>query len=205
LADGSVKYPVGQVEDLPLQVGKFYIPIDFIVIEMDEDPNTPLILGLPFLNTADTQIDVRGGKLTFEIGKEKVKFDMFKPLKYPANDGNFCRVDKIDVIVKEEFEKLSVNDPIDRLITYPADKEFESFLEQMELEISKSEEKRHETAEPAENSQNCRPKKDFADRKKCINGGKKFQSQNCGLKSEICGPQFCPAITFSTSEGSDST
>jgi hypothetical protein len=39
LADRSVKYLVGQVEDLPLQVKKFYIPIDFIVIEMDEDPD----------------------------------------------------------------------------------------------------------------------------------------------------------------------
>jgi Aspartyl protease len=71
LADRSVKYPVGQVEDLPLQVGKFYIPIDFVVIEMNEDPDTPLILGRPFLNTAGTQIDVRGGKFIFEIGKEK--------------------------------------------------------------------------------------------------------------------------------------
>jgi hypothetical protein len=71
LADRSVKYPVRQVEDLPLQVKKFYILIDFVVIEMNEDPDTPLILGRPFLNTAGTQIDVRGGKLTFEIGKEK--------------------------------------------------------------------------------------------------------------------------------------
>jgi hypothetical protein len=101
LADRSVKYPVGQVEDLPLQVGKCYIPIYFVVIKMDEDPDTPLILGRPFLNTAGTQIDVRGGKLIFEIRKEKVKFDMFKALKYPANDVNFCRVDMIDVIVKE--------------------------------------------------------------------------------------------------------
>jgi hypothetical protein len=73
-------------------------------------------------------------------------------LKYPANDDNFCRVDMIDVIVKEEFEKLSVNDSIDRLVTHPSDREFEKFLEQMELEISKFEGKRHETAEPAENS-----------------------------------------------------
>jgi gag-polyprotein putative aspartyl protease len=188
LADGSVKYPVGQVEDLPLQVGKFYISINFVVIQMDEDPNTPLILGWPFLNTAGTQIDVRGGKVTFEIGKEKVKFDMFKALKYPANDGNFCRVDKIDVIVKEEFEKLSVDDPIDQLITYPADKEFERFFKQMELKISKSEWKGQKTEEPAENSQNCGSNEIFADRKKCTNGGRKFQSQNCGPKSEICGP-----------------
>jgi hypothetical protein len=172
---------------------------------MDEDPGTPLIIGRPFLNTVGTQIDVRGGKLTFEIGKEKFKFNMFKALKYPANDGNFCRVDMIDVIVKEEFEKLSVDDPIDRLITYPADKEFERFFKQMELEISKFEGKGQETEETAENSQSCGPKNIIADRNNCINGGKEFQSQNCGPKSKICGPQFCPAITFSTPKGSDST
>jgi Aspartyl protease len=70
LTDRSVKYPLGQVEDMPLQVGKFYIPIDFVVIKMDEDPDTPLILDRPFLNMAGTQIDVRGGKLIFEIGKK---------------------------------------------------------------------------------------------------------------------------------------
>jgi hypothetical protein len=155
---------------------------------MDEDPNTPLILGRPFLNTAGTQIDVRGGKLTFEIGREKIKFDMFKALKYPANDGNFCRVDMIDVIVKEEFEKLSIADSIDILVSHPSDGEFERFLEQLELEISKSNERRHKTTHPAENLQNCGPKEKFADRKKCKNESRKFQSQNCGPKSEICGP-----------------
>jgi hypothetical protein len=152
-------------------VRKFYIHIDFIVIEMDEDPDTPLILGRPFLNMVDTQIDVRGRKLTFEIEKEKVEFDMFKVLKYPANDGNFYRVDIIDVIVKEEFEKLSIDYPIDRLITHPANKEFERFLEQLKLEILKSKGKEqdhgsqsqnhelqnwteHETEETIENSQN---------------------------------------------------
>jgi hypothetical protein len=45
---------------------------------------------------------------------------MFKASKYPANYDNFCRVDMIDVIVKEKFKKLSIDDPIDRLITYPA-------------------------------------------------------------------------------------
>jgi hypothetical protein len=78
------------------------------------------------------------------------------------------------VIVKEEFEKLSVIDLIDRLVTHPSDMEFERFLEQIELKISKSEEKRHETAELAEDSQNCEPKKIFTDRKYCIDGGRKF-------------------------------
>jgi hypothetical protein len=64
---------------------------------------------------------------------------MFKALKYSANDDNFCKVDMIDVIVKEEFEKLIVDDLIDCLITHPTNQEFERFLEQLELAILKSE------------------------------------------------------------------
>jgi hypothetical protein len=139
----------------------------------------------------------------FEMEQEADKGNTNAPTPNQVK-GDIPRVDMIDIIVKEEFEKLSVDDPIDRLITYPADKEFERFFKQMELEISKSEEKRQETEEPAENSQNFGPKEIFANRKKCTNGGRKFQSQNYGPKSEICGPQFCPAITFLTPEGSDS-
>jgi len=49
LADRSVKYPLGVLEDIPLQVGKFFIPYDFVVMEMEEDSRIPIILGRPFL------------------------------------------------------------------------------------------------------------------------------------------------------------
>ena len=51
LADRSVKYPMGILEDVPLQVGKFFIPCDFVVMEMEEDSRIPIILGRPFLAT----------------------------------------------------------------------------------------------------------------------------------------------------------
>jgi len=35
LADVSVKYPMGILEDVPLQVGKFLSPRDFVVIEIE--------------------------------------------------------------------------------------------------------------------------------------------------------------------------
>ncbi|XP_057999237.1 uncharacterized protein LOC131178306 [Hevea brasiliensis] len=37
LADRSIKYPVGILENVPLKVGKFFIPVDFIVLEVEED------------------------------------------------------------------------------------------------------------------------------------------------------------------------
>lgn len=51
-----------QVENIPIQVGKFFIPIDFVMIEM-EDTKTPLLLSCPFLAIAGgAMIDVKNGR-----------------------------------------------------------------------------------------------------------------------------------------------
>ncbi|XP_021716887.1 uncharacterized protein LOC110684760 [Chenopodium quinoa] len=49
LADRSIKFPKGKVVDVPLRVGNFVFPVDFVVLEMDEDDTIPIILGRPFL------------------------------------------------------------------------------------------------------------------------------------------------------------
>jgi len=48
LADCSIKQPVGILEDVPIQVGKFVIPCDFVIMGMDENSRVPIILGRPF-------------------------------------------------------------------------------------------------------------------------------------------------------------
>ncbi|XP_010546476.1 PREDICTED: uncharacterized protein LOC104818558 [Tarenaya hassleriana] len=72
LTDRSVKYPVGILEYVPLKAGNFYIPVDFVVLDMDADSKVPIILGRPFLNTANVVIHVRAGKLTMKIEDETV-------------------------------------------------------------------------------------------------------------------------------------
>ncbi|XP_058724814.1 uncharacterized protein LOC131596224 [Vicia villosa] len=74
LADRSVKYLVGMLENIPVRIGQFYIPTDFIIMDIQEDSNIPIILGRPFLATAGAIIDVKRGKLTFEVGEEKIEF-----------------------------------------------------------------------------------------------------------------------------------
>ncbi|XP_013632491.1 PREDICTED: uncharacterized protein LOC106337940 [Brassica oleracea var. oleracea] len=52
LVDRLVKYPVGILEDLPVMVGNYEILTEFVVLEMGEEAQDPLILGRPFLATA---------------------------------------------------------------------------------------------------------------------------------------------------------
>ncbi|XP_040987686.1 uncharacterized protein LOC121235406 [Juglans microcarpa x Juglans regia] len=58
LADRSIKYPRGLIEDVLVKVDKFILPADFIVDDMEEDKEIPLIMGRPFLATGRTLIDV---------------------------------------------------------------------------------------------------------------------------------------------------
>ncbi|KAL0416474.1 UNVERIFIED_CONTAM: hypothetical protein Slati_3479300 [Sesamum latifolium] len=82
VADRSIKYPRGIVEDVLVKDGKFIIPIDFIMLDMEEDKYIPLILGRPFLATSRALIDVQKGQLTLRVNEEHVVFNVFKPMKY---------------------------------------------------------------------------------------------------------------------------
>jgi hypothetical protein len=48
LADRSVKYLRGIVENVLLKMDKFVFPVDFVVLDMEADDRVPLILGHPF-------------------------------------------------------------------------------------------------------------------------------------------------------------
>ena len=58
LADQSVHYPAGIAENVPMKIRNFFIPIDFVVLDMEFDTKTPLVLGRPFLSMANAHIDV---------------------------------------------------------------------------------------------------------------------------------------------------
>ncbi|GJX90766.1 DNA-directed DNA polymerase [Tanacetum coccineum] len=59
-------------ENLLVKINKFIFPVDFMVLEMDEDELVPIILGRPFLVIARAVIDVHEGKLSLRVGKEIV-------------------------------------------------------------------------------------------------------------------------------------
>jgi len=82
LADRSFKYPIGILEDVPIMVGDFYVPIYFVVLDMAKDPRTQIILGRPFLATAGCKINVKEGKLTFDVGNIMLNLVWLKTLNF---------------------------------------------------------------------------------------------------------------------------
>ncbi|XP_073121533.1 uncharacterized protein [Henckelia pumila] len=75
LADSSIKYPRGIIEDVLVKVDKFIFSVDFVVLDMEEDLDMPLILGRHFLATGKALIDVQKGELHLRVGEEKISFD----------------------------------------------------------------------------------------------------------------------------------
>jgi hypothetical protein len=73
-----VRYLVGITEDIPVRVRDFFVPVDFVVLSMDVDTRTPLILGRPFLSTANANLDVGAREIRLNINDEEEWFT-FKP------------------------------------------------------------------------------------------------------------------------------
>ncbi|XP_042056362.1 uncharacterized protein LOC121800940 [Salvia splendens] len=81
MADRSVAYPSGIVEDILVRVNDFKFPVDFVVLDMEDDRIVPLILGRPFLATGKAMIDVSKGELTLRLNDESVTFSIYEALK----------------------------------------------------------------------------------------------------------------------------
>jgi hypothetical protein len=63
---------MGIAEDIPVIIRNSFIPVDFMVLEMDVCCQTPLILGRPFLSTARATIDVVAGIInSTSVGKRR--------------------------------------------------------------------------------------------------------------------------------------
>ncbi|XP_074266219.1 uncharacterized protein LOC141588689 [Silene latifolia] len=113
LADRSVRYPIGLVEDVPLKVGKLVIPCDFYVMDIPEDSKITIILGRPCLATGGAMIDVKNGKLFLQVGDDKMEFSLEKSMKSPSKSDSCCRVDVLEDCLNEHNLEPSYLDPLE--------------------------------------------------------------------------------------------
>ncbi|GJY36698.1 reverse transcriptase domain-containing protein [Tanacetum coccineum] len=107
LADRSFQYPVEIAENMLVEVGKFTFLTDFVILEMEEDIKVLLILGRPFLHTADAVIRVKQNQLNLEVGTEQMIFNINSAMKHSyLNDDTCFSIDVIDEILEEDFDAL---------------------------------------------------------------------------------------------------
>ncbi|KAK8935601.1 hypothetical protein KSP39_PZI013849 [Platanthera zijinensis] len=115
LADRTLAFPKGIVEDVLVKVDKFIFPADFVVLDMEEDREVPIIVGRPFLATGRTLIDVHKGELTMRVNDEQVTFNVLKALKFPhREEDNMEVVNHVSIC---DYTPSSLSDEHDMLLT----------------------------------------------------------------------------------------
>ncbi|GKA37176.1 reverse transcriptase domain-containing protein [Tanacetum coccineum] len=152
LADRSFQYPVGIAENMLIEVGKFTFPAVFVILEMEEDSNVSLILGRPFLYTADVVIRVKQKQLNLGVGTERMIFNIDSAIKHSySNDDTCFGIDVIDEILEEVFNALldegsEILHSIEGTIL--EEKLFAEFDEFMAMTTDKNSESESDTEEP---------------------------------------------------------
>ncbi|XP_074378157.1 uncharacterized protein LOC141719678 [Apium graveolens] len=120
MADRCIKYPLGVLENVPVKVGKFYISVDFVVLDMEEDSQIPIILGRPFLCTACAVIDVKNGTLTLSVGDDKSTFTLTSAFKSPLLENTCCRIEVINEILHDKLPQFLLNDALEAVLMLEA-------------------------------------------------------------------------------------
>nr|GFA72050.1 hypothetical protein [Tanacetum cinerariifolium] len=115
LADRTISKPTGVAENVFVKVGKFYFPVDFVILDFVADPGVPLILGRPFLSTAHALIDVYEGEITLRHDGEitlrhddqslTLKCEDTPSISY-NNLESLNKVDLIDATCEEYSQKV---------------------------------------------------------------------------------------------------
>ena len=100
-----------------IQVDKFYYPVDFIVLDTQPVVNAsneiPIILGRPFLATANALINCRNGIMNLSFGNMTVELNIFDACKYPSGNDDIHEVSMIDTIVHEKLSHLEAKDALE--------------------------------------------------------------------------------------------
>jgi hypothetical protein len=114
LADQSIRRTVGIMEDILVRLRNSFIPVDFVVLDMDVYHQIPLILGRPFLNIAGAMIDVAARIIKLNISGKEETF-IFKPkgteqcnqvLVMIRPEQNAMTTDKKPSLTKKNFTKF---------------------------------------------------------------------------------------------------
>ncbi|XP_070019491.1 uncharacterized protein [Nicotiana sylvestris] len=117
MVDRTMKRPLGIIDEVLVQVDKFILPADFVILDCEVDYEGPIILGRHFLAIGKALVDVKAGELTFRVGAENVVFHFCKSMKQPNSTEVCYFVDLVTaVIVDNTSEMINMEDPLEAVL-----------------------------------------------------------------------------------------
>ncbi|CAN6476682.1 unnamed protein product [Victoria cruziana] len=120
MADRSVKRPRGVLEDVLIKIEGLIFPVDFVVLDMegmDAEHQMPIMLGRPFLATANACINCRTGVLEISFADKHLRLNIFQATMGPAGDRCIsfavADTDDVDEAVHEQIMAVYTSSIID--------------------------------------------------------------------------------------------
>ncbi|XP_071739904.1 uncharacterized protein [Rutidosis leptorrhynchoides] len=139
LADSSFNYPMEIAENIPVKINKYTFPADFIVLEMKENDNIPIILDQPFLRTAAFEFQMQTETYSLGIGVDRITLNNQLEL-----DLTFPTIKYVEACIEEEFDEFLLMD-IDEFVCEIKEENLDDeFEELMKDEINELIEEEHE-------------------------------------------------------------
>ena len=71
LTDIAKKKPLGRVKDVLIMVNNNFVPVYFVVLDIECNASCPIVLGRPFLRTVGAIIDMREGNIKYQFPLKK--------------------------------------------------------------------------------------------------------------------------------------
>ncbi|GJW13136.1 DNA-directed DNA polymerase [Tanacetum coccineum] len=112
LADRSIQYPRGIIENVLIKVNKFVLLIDFAILDMPKD-----------------------SRITLRVRDDEVIFDIDQSIKRPTTKDEECYgIDDLDETINEEAQELLTNEEPDSFLS----RGLEKSIDQLDLECYES-------------------------------------------------------------------
>jgi hypothetical protein len=130
LADRSIKKPRRIIKDVIIKVDKFFFLVDFIVLDTEPVPHPerliPVILGRPFLATANACINCRTGVMEISFGNIKVRLNIFNAFQHAPDQNECFFVDHIEEYVEDSLLSLLADDPLEACLAHFGFEDFDT-------------------------------------------------------------------------------
>ncbi|XP_058759839.1 uncharacterized protein LOC131633136 [Vicia villosa] len=81
---------------------------------MEEDKESPIILGRPFMKTSRMMIDIDDGIMKLRVQDEELCFNLFDAMKQPKDKNDCFRMDVTEESVVEVANQIHLSSPLER-------------------------------------------------------------------------------------------
>ncbi|XP_075088359.1 uncharacterized protein LOC142170361 [Nicotiana tabacum] len=126
------KRPVGIIDDVLVKVGKFHLPVDFVILDCAVDKEIPIILGRQFLATGRALMDSERNEIKFRMDDEEVTFQESKGMKIPHEYEIISVIDVVDEVedaVEMKMEEQCLSEALTAILVNFDGEDMEGYTE----------------------------------------------------------------------------